>query len=68
MIAPIETLYFDASVPFISPIPSIKNKDGNRKRILIYALTIKHPTGKSPPVAFFEYITIDQLFLFVHRF
>ena len=25
--APIETLYFDASVPFMSCIPSIKNKD-----------------------------------------
>ena len=28
MIAPTETLYFDASGSFISPIPSIENKDG----------------------------------------
>ena len=60
IIAPTETLYFDANGSFISPIPSIKNKDGNPRRILIYALTIKHPIGKSPPVTFVEYITSDH--------
>ena len=60
VIAKIETLYFDASGSFICPIPSIENKDGNPKRTLIYALIIKHPIGKSPPVAFFEYITSDH--------
>ena len=60
MIPPIETLYFDASDSFISPILSIKSKDGSTKRILICAPIIKHPIGKSPPIAFFEYITSDH--------
>ena len=67
MIAPIETLYVDASGSFISPIPSIKNKDENPKRILVYAVTIKHPTDKSPPVAFFEYITTYYNIVFVRQ-
>ena len=60
MIAPIETLYFDTSGSFVFPIPSIKNKDGIPKQILIYTLTFKHPIGKSLPIAFFEYVTTDH--------
>ena len=60
MIAPIETLYFDRSGSFVFSTPSIKNKDGIPKQILIYALTIKHPIGNSLPIAFFEYVTIDH--------
>ena len=67
IIAPTETLYFDASGSFISPIPSIKNKDGNPRRILIYALTIQHPIGKSPPVAFVEYITSGHNIISIHQ-
>ena len=67
IIAPTETLYFDASGSFISPIPSVKNKDGNPRRILIYALKIQHPIGKSPPVAFVEYITSDHDIISIHQ-
>ena len=67
IIAPTETLYFDAGGSFISPIPSIKNKDGNPRRILIYALAIQHPIGKSPPVAFVEYITSGRNIISIHQ-
>ena len=48
------------------PIPLTTKKGGNLKRILIHALTVKHPTGKLPTVGLFKYITISsihQLFL-----
>ena len=60
LLAPVLTLYFDASGSFISPLPWIRNKDGKPKRILIYALTTHHPSGNAPPLALFEHITCEH--------
>ena len=48
LLAPVLTLYFDASGSFISPFPWIRNKDGKPKRILIYALTRITPLKTRP--------------------
>ena len=58
LLAPVLTLYFDASSSFISPLPWIRNKDGKTMRI--YALTTHHPSGNAPSLALFEHITSEH--------
>ena len=60
LLAPVLTLFFDASSSFISPPPWIRDKDGKPERILIYALTTYHPSENAPPLALFEHITSEQ--------
>ena len=64
LLAPVLTLYFDASGSFISPLPWIRNKDGKPKRILIYALTTHYPSGNAPPLALFEHITSEHYIIY----
>ena len=67
LLAPILTLYFDASGSFILPLPWIRNKDCKPKRILIYALITHHPYGNAPPLAFFEHIAIEHNILSIRQ-
>ena len=64
LLAPVLTLYFDASGSFISPLPWIRNKDGKPKRILIYALTTHYPSGNAPPLALFKHITSEHYIIY----
>ena len=41
-------------------MPWLKNADNKPKRILLYALTVKCPTGKAPSIAIAEHITSDH--------
>ena len=66
LLAPVSTLYFEASGSFISPLPWIRNKDGKPKMILIYALTTHHPRN-APPLALFEHITSDHNILSIRQ-
>ena len=67
LLAPVLTLYFDATGSFISPLPWIRNKDGKPKRILIYALTTHQPSVKAPPLALFEHITSEHNILSIRQ-
>ena len=58
LLAPVLTLYFDASGSFISPLPWIRNKD---------ALTTHHPSGNVPPLALFEHITSEHNILSIRQ-
>ena len=59
-IAPYETFYFDASGSFITDLPLLKNDSGKPKRILLYALTMRHHQKKVPPIAIVEHISSNQ--------
>ena len=52
--------FFDASSSFVSPLPWLKNEKGEKKRILLYALITRLPSGGSPPFAILEQITFEQ--------
>ena len=58
LLAPVLTLYFDASGSFISPLPWIRNKD---------ALTTHHPSGNVPPLALFEHISSEHNILSIRQ-
>ena len=59
-VAPYEILFFDATGFSESPITWLKNENGKPKRILLYALTIRHPSGKVPPIALMEHNTSEH--------
>ena len=44
----------------MASMPWLKNADNKPKRILLYALTVKCPTGKAPSIAIAEHITSDH--------
>ena len=67
LLAPVFTLYFDATGSFISPLPWIRNKDGKPKRILIYTLATDHPTRNAPPLALFEHIPSEHNILSIRQ-
>ena len=50
-------LFLDATAFLESPITWLKNENGKPKRIFPYALSIRHPSGKVPPIALMEHIT-----------
>ena len=55
------TLYFDGSGSFILSLTRVRKKDGKPKRILIYALKTRHPSGNAPPLALFEHIISEHI-------
>ena len=59
-IATVESFYLDATGTLLSEIPSIQNDNGNPKRILLYALTMRHAHKNVPPIAIIEYITTNH--------
>ena len=54
-----DALFFDASSSFVSPLPQLKNEQGEKKIILLYALIARLPSGGSPHFAILEQITFD---------
>ena len=64
-VAPHCTLQVDATGSIIASTPWLKNADNKPKKILLYGLTVKSPTKKSPSVAIAEHITSNHnVFLF----
>ena len=55
-----DALFFDASGSFVSPLPWLKYEKGEKKRILLYALKARLPSGGSPPIAILEHITSEH--------
>ena len=55
-----DALFFDASSSFLSPLPGFKNEKVEKKRILLYALIARLPSGGSPPFAILEQITFEH--------
>ena len=55
-----DALFFDASASFVSPLPWLRNEKGEKKIILLYALTAGLPSGGSPPIAILEHITSEH--------
>uniref|UniRef100_A0A7M5UQC9 ubiquitinyl hydrolase 1 n=1 Tax=Clytia hemisphaerica TaxID=252671 RepID=A0A7M5UQC9_9CNID len=59
-VAPLDVLFFDASGSFVSGVPWLKNKKNKKKRILLYALMARLPSGKCPPLPLLEYISSEN--------
>eukprot|EP00111_Clytia_hemisphaerica_P004161 TCONS_00011901-protein len=59
-VAPLDVLFFDASGSFVSGVPWLKNKKNKKKRILLYALMARLPSGKCPPLPLLEYISSEH--------
>ena len=55
-----DPLFFDASDSFVSPLPWLRNEKGEKKGILLYALTARLPSGGSTPNAILEHITSEH--------
>ena len=53
-------MLFDASGSFVSPLQWLRNEKGEKKRILLYALTARLPYGGSPSIAILEHITSEH--------
>ena len=55
-----DALFFNASGSYISSLPCLRNKKGEKKTILLYALTARLIFGGSPPIAILEHITSEH--------
>ena len=53
-------MFFNASGSYISSLPWLRNKKGEKKTILLYALTARLLFGGSPPIAILEHITSEH--------
>ena len=60
VVCPHLPLYFDATGSLVRPIPRLRYRKNNPKRILLYSLVITHPAGEVPPIALFDYITSEH--------
>ena len=67
LLSPHDVLFFDASGSFVAPFPWLLNKDGKPMRVLLYALTVRHPAGKVPPIALIEHITTSHNIFSIRR-
>ena len=59
-VAPHCTLQVDATGSIIASMSWLKKCDIKPKRILLYALTVKSPTEKTPSIATAEHITSNH--------
>ena len=59
-VTPYCTLQVDATGSIIASMPWLKNADNKPNKILLYALTVKRPTGKTPSIAIAEHITSNH--------
>ena len=64
-VAPYFILQVDATGSITASMPWLKNADNKSKRILLYALTVKSPTGKAPSIAFAEHVTSNHNVVFI---
>ena len=59
-VTPYCTLQVDATGNVIASMQWLKNADNKPKKIMLYALTLKRPTGKAPSIAIAEHITSNH--------
>ena len=55
-----DALFFNASGSYVSSLPWLRNKKGEKKAILLYALTARLLFGGSPPIAILEHIRSEH--------